>query len=100
MCDEEVGQAEVSLQRLEQVDDLRADGNVERGDRLVEQHHLGVERECAREADALALAARELVREAVGMLWAETNGAQQFVDALPAVDAVKAVDAQRLRDDL
>ena len=97
---EEVGQAEVSLQRLEQVDDLRADGDVERRDRLVEQHHLRVQRERARKADALALATRKLVREPVCVLGAEADCAQQLVDALTAVEAVEGVDAEWLGDDL
>ena len=99
--DEEVGQPEVALQRLEQVDDLRADRHVERRDRLVEHDHLRVERERAREADALPLAAGELVREAVRVLGAEADGAQQLVDAAAALPSlVQAVDAQRLGDDL
>ena len=52
------------LELLEQVDDLRLDRDVERRDRLVGDDEVGVERERARDADALALAARELVRVA------------------------------------
>ena len=48
----------------EQVDDLRLDRHVERGDRLVADQHVGLHRERARDRDALALAAGELVREA------------------------------------
>src|SRR6266540_6750660 len=47
--DEEIREAEVALQRLEQVDDLRADRDVERRDGLVEDDHLRVERKRARE---------------------------------------------------
>ena len=79
--DEEVRQPEVPLQRLEQVDDLRPDRNVERGHRLVEHHHLRIERESAREADALALAAGELVREAVGVLGAQADRPEQLYAA-------------------
>ena len=39
---------------------LLADGRVERAERLVEQHHLRLDRERAGERHALALAAREL----------------------------------------
>ncbi len=52
------------LQVGEQVDDLRLDRNVERRDRLVADDQVGAGRERAGDADALALAARELVREA------------------------------------
>src|SRR5439155_286217 len=57
-------------------------------------------RHVAFENDALALAARELVREPVCVLGAETDGAEQLVDSLTAADAVEAVYAKRLRDDL
>jgi hypothetical protein len=66
VADEEVGEPELLLQVLEQVDHLRLDRNVERGDRLVADDELRVERERPGDADALALAARELVRVAVG----------------------------------
>ena len=39
--DEDVGQPEVALQVGEQVDDLRLDGDVERGDRLVADDERG-----------------------------------------------------------
>ena len=89
------------LQRLEQVDDLRANRHVERRDRLVEDDQLRVERERPRDADALPLAAGELVREAVRVLGREADRAQQLVDARRALlAAVAAVDAQRLGDDV
>ena len=52
-----------SCRRLEQVHDAGLDRHVERGDRLVEHDQLGLERERAGDADALALAAGELVRD-------------------------------------
>ena len=60
--DEQVGQAEPVLQVAHQVQDLRLDRDVERGGRLVADDELGVGGERARDGDALALAARELVR--------------------------------------
>jgi len=62
--DEETGEAVAGLQRAQQVDDLCADGDVECGYGFVENEELGAECECARDVDALALAAGELVREA------------------------------------
>src|SRR4029077_11525141 len=41
--DEEVGEVELALQLLEQVDDLRLDGNVEGGDRLPPHTRIMVE---------------------------------------------------------
>ena len=60
--DEEVGEAEPRLEVDQQVEDLRLDRDVERRDRLVGDDQLRLERERARDADALALAAGELVR--------------------------------------
>ncbi len=101
MRDEEVRQPELLLELREEVDDLRLDRDVERGDRLVEHHHLGVQRERAGDADPLSLAAGELVREAVRVLRAEADRPQQALDAQPTLlAAVEAVDAERLGDDL
>ena len=61
--DEQVGQAEPLLQVLQQVDDLRLDRHVERRDRLVADDELGLDGQRAGDADALALAAGELVRD-------------------------------------
>ena len=58
-----------------------AQAGVERGERLVEQDHLGVGRERARERDPLALAAGELVR--VGLRPAgEPDQIERLADAL------------------
>ena len=56
--DEDVGEAELVLQVLEQVDDLRLDRDVEGGDRLVGDDQLRLYRQGPRDADPLALAGR------------------------------------------
>ena len=76
--DEEVGQMESLLQVLQQVDDLRLDRNVERGDRLVEHQEARLDGERARDADALALAAGELVRIALERLGAHPDALEQL----------------------
>ena len=55
--DEQVGQAELAAQVQQQVEDLGLDRHVERRHRLVADHELGIQGECARDADALTLAA-------------------------------------------
>src|SRR5579864_4608165 len=77
---EDVREPEVALQRLEQIHDLRANRNVERRHRLVEDDQLRIQRERARDPDALPLAARELVREPVRMLGRQADRAQQLAD--------------------
>ena len=78
MGDEEIGQAELALQILEQVQHAGLDADVERGDRLVQHHHLGPDGERAGDADALALAAGEFMGIAAGMLGRELHQAQQL----------------------
>ena len=56
--DEEVGQPELLLQVLEQVDDLRLDRHVQRADRLVANDELRLHRQGAGDADALPLSPR------------------------------------------
>ena len=58
----------LALQRLQQIDDLRLDRHVERRHRLVADDQLRLEDHRPRDADALALAAGELVRIAVDHL--------------------------------
>ena len=86
--DEEVGELELVLQVEEQVEDLRLDRHVERGDRLVGNDELRVDRKRAGDADALALAAGELVRIAVAVLGAQADQRQQVVDARSPLVAV------------
>ena len=60
--DEEVAEPELALQLLEQLEDLRLHGDVERRDGLVEHDDLGFDRERPGDRDPLPLAARELAR--------------------------------------
>ncbi|OIQ78794.1 hypothetical protein GALL_394900 [mine drainage metagenome] len=57
VADEEQREAELLLQVLQQVDDLRLDGDVEGRDRLVANDQFWLRRECPCDADTLALAA-------------------------------------------
>ena len=88
MRDEHVGQVELVLQVLEQVDDLRLDRDVQRRHRLVGHDQLGPQRERAGDADALALAAGELVRVAVVVLRVQPDQLQQVLHR--ALDAALA----------
>ena len=98
--DEDVGEPEVALQVLEQVEDLRLHRHVEGGDRLVADDQLRVDGERARDADPLALPAGELVREAVVVLRVEADDLEQLLDA--ALDlrvGADLVHLERLGDD-
>src|SRR5258705_8932809 len=77
VADEEQREAELPLQILQQVEDLRLDGDVERRDRLVADDQV---RFCGKrpgDADALALAAREFVRPSVQRVAWQAYGIHQ-----------------------
>ncbi len=60
--DEQVGQRQLGLELVQQVDDAGLDRDVQRRDRLVQHDQLRLQREGAGDADALALTAGELLR--------------------------------------
>ena len=95
-----VGEAEALLQLLQQVHHLRLNGDIQGGDGLVADDEGGLEHERPRHADALALAAGELVRVAVGEGGVEAHRLQQRLDVRPQARARRRpVLAQRLADD-
>jgi hypothetical protein len=97
--DEDVGEVELLLQLDEQVQHLRLDRDVECRDGLVGDDELRLEHERAREPDALALAAAELVRVPVCGLRRHADPLQHLVDDAVAVPARGgAVDAEALGD--
>jgi len=54
--DEQVGQPQLLLEVVEEIQDLALDRDIERRDRFVEDHEFRVEGEGTGDADALALA--------------------------------------------
>src|SRR5262245_6336832 len=71
--DEDVREREALLEAAQQVHHLRLNGDVQCGDRLVEDDELGIEDQGARERDPLALAAGERVRLTSGLLGVEAD---------------------------
>ena len=101
MGDEEIGQLEFLLQILHQVDDLRLDGDIERGDRLVRDDQLRSQGERARDADTLPLAATELVRVAVVEVRIQADDLQQLLDPLVLRPAAQQAEVlEWLGDDI
>ena len=97
--DEEVRQAVPVAQLDEEVEDLRLHDDVERRGRLVENDEARAGRQRARDHDALALPARELVRIAAQVDRQEPDVVEQAGDALPEVGTPgEPVGRQRLRD--
>ena len=97
--DEDEGEVEVVLEAAQQVEDLRLDRDVERGHRLVADDQLRLQRERARDADALPLSAGELVRVAVVVLRREPNAREQLTHAGARV-LRRMVDREWCADDL
>ena len=99
--DEEIGEAELGLQVLQEVQDLRLDGNVERRYGLVAQHEIGLQRERAGDADPLALAAGKAVRIAVEEARVEPDEPHQLLRHLrPVVGIADLMDHERLAQDV
>ena len=84
--DQDQAHARLGLQLLQELEDLRLDGDIERGGRLVGDQHLGAQRQRHRDHHPLALPARELVRV--------VGGAPL---RLPDADPVQQLDRARLR---
>ena len=76
---DEVGEVELVLQPLEQVDDLRLDGHVECGHRLVADDQPRREGERTGDADALTLTAGEGGGKAVVVLGVEPDELHQLL---------------------
>ena len=93
--DEDVRQAEVVLEVVEQVDDLGLDRDVERRTGSSSTISLRIDGERAGDADPLALTAGELVREAVDVLGVEADALQQLAHARVDLAAVHAPQPQR-----
>ncbi len=99
--DEQVSEAELVLQVHHEIEDLRLDRHVERRDRLVADDQARLQRERARDADALALPAGKLVRIVVDMLGAQPDALEDVGDARAAfLGVADAMHAQRLADDV
>src|SRR5439155_6002992 len=98
--DEDVCESELLLEVLEQVEDLRLHGDVERRDRLVAHDQLRVDSERPRDADALSLTTRKLMREAVVVFGIEADDVEQLLyTPLRLGFGADLVHLERLGDD-
>lgn len=76
----------------QQVDDLGLHRNVECGNRFVANDKIGLKRQSARDAHALALAAGEFVRMPPGIVGAQTDLFEKFADPLCPLAARQGVE--------
>jgi hypothetical protein len=101
VSDEQIGEAEALLQVLQQVHDLRLDRHVERRHRFVADDQVGIDRQRAGDADALALTSGELMRITPRVLRQQADHVEQVLDARLALGlGVKVVHRHRLGQDL
>src|SRR5919201_632744 len=102
VSDEQVGEPEPPTQILQQIYDLRLDRYVERGHRLIADDKLRLQGESAGDPDALALAARHLMRISVGEFRIETADREELADPsiAPRTIALDPVHHDRLGDDI
>ena len=100
--DEQVGQPVLLLQIHEQVHDLRLHRNIKRTDRFVAHDELRLHGQRARDANALALPAAELMRVTLVVGRIKSDRAEQIADARPPRSGAvgQPVDVNRLADDL
>ena len=97
MRDEQHGEAEPLLQLQQQVDDLRLHRDVEGGDQLVGDQAFRLHRQRPRDADALALAAGEFMRIAVGRHRAAAAPGPAARRCAPAIWRLRAHAVHRQR---
>ena len=95
--DEEEGDADVALDRLELDLHLLAQLEVERAERLVEQQHLRPVDQGAGQGDALALPARELVG-AAGAVVGEAHLLEGLLRPAPSLRSGDLLDPQAVLD--
>ena len=83
--DKEICEILLGLELVHKVENLRADGNVQRGDRLVRHDELRVHDHRARDADALTLPAGKLVRVAGLVLGQQADVLKSAIDLCNAL---------------
>ena len=96
---EHVRQAELALEGLEEVQDLRLDRHVQGRYRFVTYQQVGFKDECPGDADALPLATREFVRVAPCVVGGKPHEVHHPADLLQAFrGGTEPVDPEALAD--
>jgi hypothetical protein len=98
---ENVSQLKFALQLLQQQKHLRADRNVQSGDRLIGNNQAGLKNEGASYTDSLALPAGKFVRISLQCFGGESNALQNGGGAIATLNGRQAgfVDRKRFGDD-
>src|SRR5713226_9182810 len=88
--DKQICEAEIALELLEKIHDLRADADIESGNRFIGNNKLRPQSQSAGDTNALALASGELVRITGQSGVIHSHGTQKFSHALAAGIAAEA----------
>src|SRR5512138_1399456 len=78
VSNEQISQTKFSLQVLQDVQDLRLDGDIQRRDRLITDNKTRTESQSTRNADALALPSGKFMWIAAGMITFEPDLAESL----------------------
>ena len=98
VSDDQVGQPHVTAQVGHQVQDLGLDRDIKAGGGLIRDHQAGLQGQGAGDADAAGLAARQLVRVAVGDGGGQAHGGQKVAGGAGGIGQGLAVDAEGFGD--
>ena len=84
----------------QQIDDLCLDGDIQRGNRLIPDDDLGVERQCPGNSDSLPLSAAEFVGIAPALFRPQPDFFQQVGDPILALGPrIHPMDFHRITED-
>ena len=99
--DEQERQVQILLQVAQQVQDLGLNRDIQRRDGFVADDEVGLQRQCPGDADALALAARELMGEQVPLVGTQPHQREQLRDPFLAFrGAALLLHVERTPDDV
>src|SRR5215510_6884404 len=83
MRNEQIADAELLLEILQQIHNLGTDRDIERRHGLVEDNEAWIQRQGPCDGDTLPLAATEFVRKEIDRAWSKADEIQQLLDAFP-----------------
>jgi len=95
VCDEQIRNAKLLLQVLQQIDHLRLHRHVERGNRLVTHDQLWLRRQGSRDANTLPLTAGKLMWITLRVFRRKAHCVQQFGNPFALASGMKAMQHQR-----
>src|SRR6185295_3948963 len=78
MSNEQIGEPELGLQILQDIQDLGLNGNIQRGNWLVTNNEFGAEGQRTGNPDSLSLTAGKFMRITAGMIAFQADFAERF----------------------